>query len=67
MKWRYDPKPEPAAQGVACCDHVNRGACYDGGRVYFNTLDSRIHELRGDGRAVASGEAATSTRFIVLR
>src|ERR671927_241509 len=24
MKWRYEPKLEPAAQGVACCDVVNR-------------------------------------------
>ena len=26
LKWTYEPKPEPAAQGVACCDVVNRGA-----------------------------------------
>src|SRR4051794_12700217 len=40
MKWKYEPKPEPAAQGVACCDVVNRGAAYSDGRVYFNTLDN---------------------------
>src|SRR3954465_4281286 len=39
MKWKYEPKPEPASQGVACCDVVNRGAVYSNGRVYFNTLD----------------------------
>jgi len=39
MKWRYEPKPEAAAQGVACCDVVNRGAAYDDGRVFINTLD----------------------------
>jgi PQQ-dependent dehydrogenase (methanol/ethanol family) len=39
MKWKYEPKPEPAAQGVACCDVVNRGAAYSSGRIYFNTLD----------------------------
>jgi lanthanide-dependent methanol dehydrogenase len=39
MKWKYEPKPEPAAQGVACCDVVNRGAVYSDGRVFFNTLD----------------------------
>jgi PQQ-dependent dehydrogenase (methanol/ethanol family) len=39
MKWKYEPKPEPAAQGVACCDVVNRGAAYSNGRIYFNTLD----------------------------
>ena len=25
LKWRYDPKPAAAAQGIACCDVVNRG------------------------------------------
>ena len=39
MKWKYDPKPQSAAQGVACCDVVNRGAAYYDGRVYYNTLD----------------------------
>src|SRR5215211_6615728 len=38
-KWRYDPKPESAAQGVACCDFVNRGAVYSNGKVFINTLD----------------------------
>ena len=38
MKWRYDPQQSPAAQGVACCDVVNRGPVYSEGRVYFNTL-----------------------------
>jgi len=39
QRWKYDPKPQPSSQGVACCDVVNRGAVYDGGRLYFNTLD----------------------------
>jgi PQQ-dependent dehydrogenase (methanol/ethanol family) len=38
-KWTYKPETLPAAQGVACCDVVNRGAVYWNGRVYFNTLD----------------------------
>lgn len=41
LKWRFDPKPEPSAQGVACCDTVNRGAAYDKGRLFFNTLDNQ--------------------------
>jgi PQQ-dependent dehydrogenase (methanol/ethanol family) len=41
MKWRYDPKPDAAAQGVACCDVVNRGAVYADGKVFFNTLDAQ--------------------------
>jgi PQQ-dependent dehydrogenase (methanol/ethanol family) len=39
MKWKYDPKPASAAQGVACCDVVNRGAMYADGKIVFNTLD----------------------------
>ena len=39
VKWRFDPKPEAAAQGIACCDVVNRGAAFSDGRVFFNTLD----------------------------
>jgi PQQ-dependent dehydrogenase (methanol/ethanol family) len=40
-KWTYSPKPLPAAQGVACCDVVNRGAAYADGLIVFNTLDNR--------------------------
>jgi len=39
LKWRFEPKPEPAAQGVACCDVVNRGAAFHDGKIIFNTLD----------------------------
>ena len=39
QKWMYDPKPDPASQGVACCDVVNRGAVYWQGKVILNTLD----------------------------
>jgi lanthanide-dependent methanol dehydrogenase len=41
VKWKYDPKPVAAAQGVACCDVVNRGAAYADGLIVFNTLDNR--------------------------
>jgi PQQ-dependent dehydrogenase (methanol/ethanol family) len=39
VKWKYEPKPSEAAQGVDCCDVVTRGACYADGKVFFNTLD----------------------------
>ena len=45
LKWKYDPKPDPMAQGVACCDVVNRGAAFAHGRVYFATLDGRAIAL----------------------
>ncbi|RWH47243.1 MAG: PQQ-dependent dehydrogenase, methanol/ethanol family [Mesorhizobium sp.] len=40
IKWKYEPNPEPAAQGVACCDVVNRGAAFT-----FNTLDGHTIAL----------------------
>jgi len=40
VKWKYEPKQEPAAQGVACCDTINRGPTFADGRIYFNTLDA---------------------------
>jgi lanthanide-dependent methanol dehydrogenase len=42
MKWKYEPKPAAAAQGVACCDVVNRGCFFDNGKIYFNTLDCNV-------------------------
>lgn len=45
LKWRYNPKPIAAAQGVACCDVVNRGAAYWQGKLVFNTLDNHTVAL----------------------
>ena len=38
-KWKYSPNPSPSSQGVACCDVVNRGVAFAGGKVILNTLD----------------------------
>ena len=40
-KWVYEPPVVNAAQGVACCDVVNRGAAYFGGKIFYNTLDNQ--------------------------
>jgi PQQ-dependent dehydrogenase (methanol/ethanol family) len=40
LKWKYEPQPSAASQGVACCDVVNRGAAYADGKVFYNTLDN---------------------------
>lgn len=53
VKWHFQPKPDPASQGVACCDVINRGAVYGGGRLYFNTLDGNTFAL----------DAATGTQI----
>src|ERR1700761_408847 len=39
MKWMSQPNPQPASQGVACCDVVNRVAAYFDGKIFYNTLD----------------------------
>jgi lanthanide-dependent methanol dehydrogenase len=44
-KWTYKPSPALAAQGVACCDLVNRGAAYYNGTIYFNSLDATTHAV----------------------
>jgi len=45
LKWKFDPKPLPAAQGVACCDVVNRGLTVVGDSVYLATLDGQAIAL----------------------
>jgi len=53
LKWKYQPKPEAAAQGVACCDVVNRGAVYWQGRIIYNTLDGNTVAVdAGTGKEV---------------
>lgn len=42
LKWTYDPLDDPNAQGVACCDVVNRGASYANGKIFYATLDDNI-------------------------
>jgi lanthanide-dependent methanol dehydrogenase len=52
QKWRYDAKPEAAAQGVACCDVVNRGVAYADGKIVYNTLDNHTIALDTSGKEV---------------
>src|SRR4051794_28886100 len=42
VKWKYDPKPAPFSQGVACCDVVNRGCAFEDGKIFYNTLDCHV-------------------------
>ncbi|MFL5333376.1 MAG: methanol/ethanol family PQQ-dependent dehydrogenase [Geminicoccaceae bacterium] len=57
MRWKFEPKPEPASQGVACCDVINRGAAFADGRLYFNTLDD--HTIAVDA---ATGQPVWNTK-----
>ena len=45
LKWSYAPKPDPAVQGVACCDVVTRGLAYDEGKIFIVTLDNHAVAL----------------------
>jgi PQQ-dependent dehydrogenase (methanol/ethanol family) len=42
LKWMYDPHPDPAAPGKACCDNVNRGMSYYNGKIIYNVLDNHM-------------------------
>jgi lanthanide-dependent methanol dehydrogenase len=51
LKWSYAPKPNWAAQGVACCDVVTRGLAYDNGKIFLATLDDYLVAINApDGR-----------------
>ncbi len=45
INWSFRPNPAESSQGVACCDVVNRGATYDAGKIFFNTLDGQTIAL----------------------
>lgn len=45
LKWKYTPNTDPSSQGVACCDVINRGAAYNNGKIFFNTLDNHTVAL----------------------
>ena len=58
VKWKYEPAPSSAAQGVACCDLVNRGAVFSDGRIFYNTLDA--HTVAVDA---ATGKEVWKTKL----
>jgi lanthanide-dependent methanol dehydrogenase len=40
VKWKFQPNPDIRSVGIACCDVVNRGPVYAGGKIIYNTLDA---------------------------
>jgi len=74
VRWKFEPKPEPFAQGVACCDVVNLGLAVADGRVIVNTLDNQTIALNAsDGKErwrfrsadPRSGETRTMAPLVV--
>jgi lanthanide-dependent methanol dehydrogenase len=45
IKWTYQPHPQPMAVGKACCDAVNRGPTFAGGKLVFTLLDAEVVAL----------------------
>jgi alcohol dehydrogenase (cytochrome c) len=74
VKWVYSPNPSPTAIGKACCDVVNRGAVYAGGKLVFNALDGHTVAIdantgkelwRTKVASVAKGGTTTMAPFVV--
>jgi lanthanide-dependent methanol dehydrogenase len=57
LKWSYAPNPDRRSIGIACCDIVNRGASYAGGKIVYNTLDAQTVAVDA-----ASGKEVWKTR-----
>ena len=73
-KWRYAPKADGAAEGLACCDTINMGPVVANGRVFLNTLDGHTIALDASSGSVvwdtttagvASGETLTGSPLVV--
>ena len=63
LKWSYKPQPMAAAQGVACCDVVNRGAFfYEGAPLLRNWTAMRSPSMRQAARKSGRSASATSTK-----
>ena len=74
IKWRFSPNPVASAQGVACCDVVNRGAVWSAGRLFFNALDNQTFALDAQTGAklwqarlgdIRNGETITMAPLVV--
>jgi PQQ-dependent dehydrogenase (methanol/ethanol family) len=74
IKWEYKPSVLSAAQGVACCDLVNRGAAYADGKIFINTLDNQTIALDANRGTevwkrtlgdINDGESITMAPFVV--
>src|SRR4051794_8151785 len=74
VKWRYEPNPEAAAQGMTCCEAVNCGPIYADGTIYYNTVDNHTVAVNAKTGALkwkvkladfTKGEAMTGAPFVI--
>ncbi len=67
VKWKHTPAPNPWAEGVACCDVVNRGWAYADGKLVYNLLDDRTIALdANDGHELWETKLADVNRGITM-
>ena len=74
LKWKFDPKPDPASLGVACCQPVNRGPAYSNGTLYYNSIDAHTYAIESTTGALkwkakvgdfTGGESTTMAPLVV--
>jgi glucose dehydrogenase len=55
IKWKYEPRQDPAVIPQMCCDTVNRGVAYAEGKVFLQQADSMLVALdANDGSVIWS-------------
>ncbi|PIL38447.1 thiol dehydrotransferase [Massilia psychrophila] len=45
IKWKYEPKQDPAVIPVMCCDTVSRGVAYSDGKIFLQQADTTLVAL----------------------
>src|SRR5215469_3378830 len=72
--WKYEPTQDPNVIPVMCCDTVNRGLAYAGGKLFLHQADSSLVALDAKtGKVVwsvktgdpAKGETGTGAPMVV--
>ena len=51
--WKYEPKQDPNVIPVMCCDTVNRGLAYGGGKIFLHQADTTLVALNAMDGTVA--------------
>ena len=73
IKWKYEPKQDPAVIPVMCCDTVSRGVAYSDGKVFLQQADTTLVALDAQtGKELwkvvtgnpKAGETATNTPHV---
>ena len=73
IKWKYEPKQDPAVIPVMCCDTVSRGVAYSDGKVFLQQADTTLVALDAKtGKELwkvvtgnpKAGETATNTPHV---